>query len=181
MYNQNDRLLNLAERALFKAKQANEEALPTAFGNHGAGMVNPDPSRAQFSVLSEMRAAANRQNYLDGQISGTNLIPYKGTISERYQTISNAINNVAMAGPAMGKVANHVSESESFMEKMASKVVNIDDQLVPVFENVVPTEPAIYEQMVENALNKTASDVSVLIPTMIANGLVPQELIPYLQ
>lgn len=174
----NEQLLSLAERALMRAKIANEEALPTAFGNHGAGMVNPDPSTARFSILQEMRSAANRQNYLDGQVSGTNLIPYKGAISERYQTISNAINNVEMAQPVMAKAA---SDQEMFLNEMRSKVVDIDGQLVPVFENVVPPDAGLYQQIVENTLNKTASDVAMLIPTMIANGLVPEELIPYLQ
>lgn len=178
MYNQNQ-LLALSQRAFARTKQASEEAIPTAFGNHGSGMVNPDPSQARMSIMGEMRSAANRQNYLDGQIQGTNLIPYKGTISERYQTISNAINNIPMGGDMMAKTASE--EEQEFIHEMSNKVVEIDGQLVPLFDNFIPDSRGMYNQMVDNTLSKTASETNMVIANLIQNGQVPVELIPYLQ
>lgn len=170
----------LAERALLRTKQASEDAVPTAFGNHGAGMMNPDPSHARAAIMGEMRASANRQNYLDGQTQGTNLIPYKGVLSERYQTISNAINNVQMnSSPEMAKTASDYQRD--FVNDMSSRQVEIDGGIYPLFDNYVPDSPEMFEQIIENALNKTASETSMVIAQMINNGQIPEELIPYLQ
>jgi hypothetical protein len=173
---------NLARRALERTKQASEDAVPTAFGNHGRGLVDPNPAGASASHMGSMRINANEQNYLDGQVlgTGTNLIPYKGLISERYQTISNAINNVPMmAQPGMdAKTASE--ERQDFINDMSSRQVEIDGYVYPLFENFVPDSPEMFLQLSNNALEKTASEATAVIYQFINEGKIPQELIPYL-
>lgn len=159
-------LASIARKALQKA--ASETAFPAAFGNHTAGMMDPSPNKARYTMISEMRSAGNRQNYLDDQVQGTNITQYAEGLDPRFSGISQGImagmNQVAL--PYQGGVKT-ASMEDQWLQKMAS---------TGLFKEVVPADEETYAAIVSSALEKTASE---LVPTLIQmynSGLIPQEI-----
>jgi len=177
----NNPLFDLTVAAATRAKEAAvnvgaQLVMPTMFGNHGAGIIDPDPNLAGHQRTTELRAAANYQNYMDNQIVGTNLAPQRNVLNEMDQTIAYAVNPPTMGMPQqqMGgqqKMANLQKQAaEEWRSKMAS---------TGLFQKYVPESPDEWNKIEGAALQKTASDTEALIAEMINSGYM-QQVAPHL-
>ena len=159
---ENDPLFHLAVDTLQKSAAINiggqQVILSQPLGSHGAGLTDPDPSRALYNMLGDQRTQANMMNFLDGQVHGTNLNPYQSVLPENDQTIAYATHH-----PGMFKAA--AVDEEELQSLLAdsglfSQVVPPDFETMDAIEDVANT----YAQ------EKAASDTVELGAAMLNNG-----------
>lgn len=165
--NQVQQLYNLAVAANdYATKSAaafvgGQQVMPSTPYQNAAGLYDPDPSQAGYTALSEARAQINAQTILDGQVSGTNLLPYEPVLNTNYQTVASGMN-VQMMG---GKQASYQEQAEHF-QKMASTGLFHNPNLMPDING--------WESINQVAHNKTASIVNDMVMDMINTGVLQQ-------
>jgi hypothetical protein len=141
-----------------------QQPTPSTPYQNASGLYDPNSALAGYSQLSETRSDINARTILDGQISGTNLLPYRNVMNEGYQTVNTAMN------VPMGKAASE----EDWVDAMED---------TGLFEdvNIVPDEEA-WATIVHNAQVKSASDTDVILGELVESGIMDQidpELTPY--
>lgn len=150
-----------------------EQAAPTVYGNHGAGIMDPDPSNARHSMQSEVRSQSNRMNYTDGQAQGTNALPYRQILPENYQAVQ-----VLMNVPMMGKSASEVSNDEAptfDLTKQAdfdSYMGQLADQ--GIFKKFVPRTLDEYNKILEKSASLATQVAKNNISDMLDKGYIDQ-------
>lgn len=191
--NTNEYIQGLAHLARGLTKQAamgvgGQQVMPTQFVNPASGMYDPNPINALYSQLSQARADANASRILDGQVSGTNLLPYRPVLNEGYGTIRSAMN-VQMAG----KTASAPDENPEFTEEEFAQILDnmSDEEFANImaetglfeYADVVPGKED-WEAINENALQKAASYTDEILIDMYNTGVLHQEnpqIVPYIE
>jgi hypothetical protein len=140
-----------------------QQVQPSTPYQNAAGLYDPNPAMAGYSALSQARSDINASTILDGQVSGTNLLPYRNVLNEGYQTIASAMNPpMGFAGGGMAKAA---SDQEHF-QKMASS---------GLFDaNVGLPDQEGWGLINDNAMQKAASATEAIIMDMINGGALQQ-------
>lgn len=171
-----DPLLDLAIAASNTVKSAaigvgGQQAIPTVFGNHGNGMTDPNPANANYSALAAQRAQANQLNYTnDGQITGTNLLPYASVLPTNFQTIATAMNPpmAQQAAPMeqvpMGDPQKSASYQQSFDAHMQGLAQN------GYFTHVVPGNADEWNNIVNETKTASINEAYSLVAAMSNAG-----------
>lgn len=132
-----------------------QQPVPFATGNHGNGLYDPDATQASASVLSQVRSDNNHANMADGQVTGTNLVPYAQYLPP-YQTVQN-LTNV----PMYQKAAN-----DQGLSPLQQELTNMG-----LFQKWIPSHQDCVN-LVENTRQKSASDTESLLVAMLNQGAI---------
>lgn len=155
-----------------------QQVVPTQFVNLASGMYDPNPANALYSQLSQARADAYAASILDGQVSGTNLLPYQNVLNEGYGSVRAGMN--VQMGPR--KTASALDEevfdlnAEDFAYIMADTGLFDESPVVPDQEG--------WDLITMNAMSKAASDTDDQIIDMYNSGIFHenyQEMVPFIE
>lgn len=155
-----------------------QQVVPTQFVNPASGMYDPNPANALYSQLSQARADAYAASILDGQVSGTNLLPYQNVLNEGYGSVRAGMN--VQMGPR--KTASALDEevfdlnAEDFAYIMADTGLFDESPVVPDQEG--------WDLITMNAMSKAASDTDDQIIDMYNSGIFHenyQEMVPFIE
>ncbi len=177
-----NQLANLAEGLSKEAAMGvgGQQVIPTQFANPASGMYDPNPANALYSQLSVARSDANAARILDGQVSGTNLLPYRSVLNEAYQTVAAGMN-VQMGGGAKsasneGEISLEDLSDEDFAQLMAETGLFDDPSIVPDKEG--------WDLITANSMEKAASATNILLADMYNSGVLHNKvphLVPYIE
>lgn len=171
-YEQNLNLLaaNLGMRAKEAAMGVGgQQVMPSTPYMNGAGMY--DPQGASFaSLLSEQRAARNAANVDDGQLQGTNLLPYRNVLNEGFSSI-----RAGMEAPGYrGKYASLDEEDYTGLVEDSGYFDEVD--FIP--------DPETLEMLEADAMEKAASLTEAQLYDMAEVGAFHnagiEDLMPYI-
>lgn len=155
----------IARNALSRVKQASaEEAVPTAFGNHGIGIASVEQDRVASAMIGEQRAQANRMNFLDGQPVGTNT--YGLPLPTSFPVVAQSQDPALMGAQAGVSPKMASMDANQWHTKMAN---------TGYFSQVTPG-PEDWAEMNRRALEKTASELGPTLVTLYQNNCVPEEI-----
>lgn len=167
-----DPLYELAVDTANRVKEAGinvgrQMVVPYQPGSAGAGMMDPNPGMAYHSQLNNNRSEANYSNYTDGQVSGTNLIPYSEQLNQLDQSIAFSTDPNRMTSQ---KAAS--GDPEAFDDALANELADSG-----LFQEFVPPDAETWDLLEDTAREKAASDTVEIIEGMLENGYL-QEVMP---